>query len=43
MVKIINGATKSGAHRNHKKEAQKYGAREDVDLEDEIGPADEEE
>lgn len=31
MVKVINGATKSGVHLDHKKENDKYAAREDMD------------
>ncbi len=32
MVKLINGATKSGAHKDHKKEEDRLAAREDVDI-----------
>lgn len=31
MVNIINGATKAGVHKDRKKEANKYAAREEVD------------
>ena len=35
MVKVINGVTKAGIHKDHKKEANKRASRSKVEIEDE--------